>query len=259
MAARRLRLDEEGRRRAGDPEMIGMAAAMGRAMARERGLGRLADDLADAAVWGLVQAAASYDPGRGASFRTHAVARIRGEVLDEIRRIAGGGIAGWASRVRGVAPVASIDEPARGKGGRPAPGLAATIPDEAPPVGWEAEQEEEIEALARRLDRRHGDVVRLLYLRADTATMAGAAAALGRSRTLVCELHGEAVAELRGGAPLPPDPDAPRCGCGRPIGAKNQSGRCASCAQKGRQRARREQLRAEADRRIAAVLGRRSA
>jgi RNA polymerase sigma factor FliA len=50
------------------------------------------DDLLSAALLGLVQAARSWDPERGASFERHAATRIRGALLDELRD------SDWASR-----------------------------------------------------------------------------------------------------------------------------------------------------------------
>jgi len=44
------------------------------------------DDLIQAGMIGLLEAAAHYDPGQGASFETYAGIRIRGAMLDEIRR-----------------------------------------------------------------------------------------------------------------------------------------------------------------------------
>jgi len=45
------------------------------------------DDLVSAGLCGLVQASQSYDPRRGASFKSHAFTRIRGSILDELRRV----------------------------------------------------------------------------------------------------------------------------------------------------------------------------
>ena len=44
------------------------------------------DDLFSAGVFGLMHAAASFDPLRGASFKTYAYTAIRGAILDELRR-----------------------------------------------------------------------------------------------------------------------------------------------------------------------------
>lgn len=59
-------------------------------------LGRLAlhlpgacemEDLMAVGVMGLIEAANTYDPGRGASFKTHAYVHVRGAILDEVRRL----------------------------------------------------------------------------------------------------------------------------------------------------------------------------
>ena len=47
------------------------------------------DDLISAGVVGLIQAVDRYDPVRGASIRTFCAIRIRGAILDELRRVAG--------------------------------------------------------------------------------------------------------------------------------------------------------------------------
>ena len=46
----------------------------------------LADDLIQAGMVGLLEAARSFDPGKGASFATFAGIRIRGAMLDDLRR-----------------------------------------------------------------------------------------------------------------------------------------------------------------------------
>lgn len=50
------------------------------------------DDLIQAGMIGLVEAANKFDGGKGATFSTYAGIRIRGAMLDEIRRL------GWAPR-----------------------------------------------------------------------------------------------------------------------------------------------------------------
>ena len=44
------------------------------------------DDFFSVGVMGLMHAASTYDPGRGASFKTFAYTAIRGAVLDEVRK-----------------------------------------------------------------------------------------------------------------------------------------------------------------------------
>lgn len=46
----------------------------------------LVDDLVQAGLIGLMDAASHYDPSQGASFETYASIRIRGSMLDELRR-----------------------------------------------------------------------------------------------------------------------------------------------------------------------------
>lgn len=53
---------------------------------RSGGLGPERGDLISAGVQGLIQAAQSFDPERGHQFSTLAVTRIRGAMLDELRR-----------------------------------------------------------------------------------------------------------------------------------------------------------------------------
>lgn len=53
-----------------------------------RGLPRFVDleDLIQAGTVGLIQAYENYDPGRGVEFETYAARRIRGAILDELRK-----------------------------------------------------------------------------------------------------------------------------------------------------------------------------
>ena len=46
----------------------------------------VADDLIQAGLLGLLDAAEHYDPSKGAAFETYATIRIRGSMLDELRR-----------------------------------------------------------------------------------------------------------------------------------------------------------------------------
>jgi RNA polymerase sigma factor for flagellar operon FliA len=45
------------------------------------------DDLVSAGIFGLMDAIASYDPGRGVKFETFCAPRIRGAILDELRSL----------------------------------------------------------------------------------------------------------------------------------------------------------------------------
>lgn len=67
-------------------ENLGLVYDIVRKVARSAVTGPDRDDLVSAGVQGLIQAAHSYDPGRGLAFSTLAVTRIRGAMLDEMRR-----------------------------------------------------------------------------------------------------------------------------------------------------------------------------
>ena len=45
------------------------------------------DDLISSGVIGLLKAADSFDPSRGIKFKTYAIPRIRGAIIDELRKL----------------------------------------------------------------------------------------------------------------------------------------------------------------------------
>jgi RNA polymerase sigma factor for flagellar operon FliA len=65
---------------------MGLVYDLARKLDRGDGSGPERSDLVSAGVIGLMQALDGFDPGRGLAFSTFAVARIRGAILDEIRR-----------------------------------------------------------------------------------------------------------------------------------------------------------------------------
>src|SRR5215213_287539 len=65
---------------------LGLVHHVARALARKLHDGVELDELVSAGTIGLVQAMESFDPRRGLSFSTFAVPRIRGAILDELRR-----------------------------------------------------------------------------------------------------------------------------------------------------------------------------
>lgn len=82
------------RMQAGDPvardtlleSHIGLVRHVALKLARTAGPGVDVDDLVSAGSVGLIQAVESYEPERGHAFSTFAVMRIRGAILDELRR-----------------------------------------------------------------------------------------------------------------------------------------------------------------------------
>jgi len=106
------------------------------------------DALESDAMLGLVQAARTFDPGRGASFATYAYLRISGAMLDGLRE--------RHYLRQGDAPLAvvSLSKPVcRDEDGRPAT-LGDVLPTREEPVGAEAETRETIAAMLRRAGPR---------------------------------------------------------------------------------------------------------
>ena len=67
-------------------ENLGLVYHAARKLDRTVGPGPTRGDLVSAGVQGLIQAAQSFDPSRGLAFSTLAVPRIKGAMLDELRR-----------------------------------------------------------------------------------------------------------------------------------------------------------------------------
>lgn len=82
------------RMKAGNPDArdtllesnMGLVRHVALKLARTAGPGVDADDLVSAGSVGLIQAVEAYEPERGHAFSTFAVMRIRGAILDELRR-----------------------------------------------------------------------------------------------------------------------------------------------------------------------------
>lgn len=91
------------------------------------------EDLIQAGMIGLLEASRQYDPSQGASFQTYAGIRIRGAMLDEIRRL------DWAPR--------SVHRKARE--------VAAAIQEIESRTGRDAKDAEVAEALGISLDEYH--------------------------------------------------------------------------------------------------------
>jgi RNA polymerase sigma factor (sigma-70 family) len=143
---------------------------LARSLARpyRRAYPRHADDYSGAAALALVEAAATYDPGRGVSFARHASCRIAWALRDERRRLV------RAARRPPCRPIREDRHP-------------AADPD----------SRDEAAAILRRLGPRHAAVLRAIYL--DGLTQADAAARLDLSQATVCRLHAEAIEFARAG------------------------------------------------------------
>jgi RNA polymerase sigma factor (sigma-70 family) len=164
------------------PENIAWARKQGRWMARH--CPSLRDDLESAALLGLVQAANTFDPTRGLTFKTHALCRIRGAVWDEMRYALPRGYRHRSRKDLPIFhPIADVIE--------------HVIEGHDDPVGWEVDYQEWVEWLSRQLPRQAARVIRCMYGHASTLLGTQTAEVLGMSRVNVSRIRRYAVDELR--------------------------------------------------------------
>lgn len=84
---RKVASDRSRERQALLAQHVGLVHHVARQLARRLSTQAVLDELVGAGALGLVQAVDSFDPGRGLAFSTYAVPRIRGAMLDELRRM----------------------------------------------------------------------------------------------------------------------------------------------------------------------------
>ena len=190
------------------------------------------DDLFQSGMIGLLEAAGNFDPTKGASFATYAGIRVRGAMLDEVRKI------DWTPRsvYRKYREVSNMIRAIEAEKGQPAEGhevaagLEISLDDyheilrdttgcrlfsldetlDEPALGREIprsktatpdqvlnqnEFREEIIAAIKRLPEREGMVLSLYYERELNLKEIGAV--LGVSESRVCQIHGQALIRLR--------------------------------------------------------------
>ncbi|MFK5956207.1 MAG: sigma-70 family RNA polymerase sigma factor [Planctomycetota bacterium] len=148
------------------------------------------DELFAAGMYGLMRAARSYDPTRGAGFKTYAYHRIRGSILDDLRRL------DFLPR--------SMRDRAR-KSGEEAPSMVGIPTDEdgheslaAKSPDVESESSDMHDVLYREIDALPDKmrIVMSLYYR-DEMKMREIGAKLGLTESRVSQIHSNAVTRLR--------------------------------------------------------------
>jgi RNA polymerase sigma factor (sigma-70 family) len=143
-----------------------------------------ADDFESAALFGLVEAAQSFDPDRGVKFATFARYRIRGALRDALRDMVASGFHGNADESPCVTSMTAESE----EMGR----MLLTSPDE--PVGALFDGDEFVERCLMQLPARHRAACRKIYV--DGKSQAEAAAELGYSKSRLSYLHKESLGIL---------------------------------------------------------------
>lgn len=147
------------------------------------------DDVASAAMIGLISAVDRFDPRRGVPFEAYASLRIRGAVVDELRRVDERGRAD--RRAEGAPPLAvSLDALLE----------AGTHQGPAVDDGFTERFEQEdlktrIQDALGRLPARQREVIARYY--GDELTLREAGAKMGVSEARACQLHGRAIQNLR--------------------------------------------------------------
>jgi RNA polymerase sigma factor for flagellar operon FliA len=146
------------------------------------------DDLASAALIGLIAAVDRFDPRRGVPFEAYASLRIRGAVVDELRRVDERGRADRRSESAELA--VSLDF------------LLESGAHQGPVVddGFTERFEQEdlttrIQDALGRLPARQREVIARYY--GDELTLREAGAKMGVSEARACQLHGRAIQNLR--------------------------------------------------------------
>ena len=146
------------------------------------------DDVASAAMIGLIAAVDRFDHRRGVPFEAYASLRIRGAVVDELRRVDERGRADRRSETAALA--VSLDA------------LLESGAHQGPVVddGFSERHEQEdlktrIQNALGRLPARQREVIARYY--GDELTLREAGAKMGVSEARACQLHGRAIQNLR--------------------------------------------------------------
>lgn len=155
------------------------------------GRGRHRDDLHNAALYGVWDAATRYDARGGQRWHNWAYRRALGAAQDELRRLeprkqATGYVGRRKEAVRVVGTLAAHDDD----------GLPLEIAAAEDHVGWGLEYQDEVDALARRLPRACRPILRDHLARADCLKMRQAGARHGVSESWVSEVVTRAAAVL---------------------------------------------------------------
>ena len=157
------------------------------------------DDIESAALIGLINAVDRYDPERGVPFEGYAGLRIRGAVLDELRRLDD-----HTRDERRRARIVADDTDPEISAYRATLSLDLLL--ESGDRDWAAEDETDdryesqdlrtrVESALRCLPPRQREVLARYY--GDSLTLRESAVRMGISEARACQLHGRAIFNLR--------------------------------------------------------------
>ncbi|HEY6204176.1 MAG TPA: sigma-70 family RNA polymerase sigma factor, partial [Candidatus Limnocylindria bacterium] len=141
------------------------------------------DDAASAAMIGLIGAVDRFDPRRGVPFEAYAALRIRGAIVDELRRV---DERGRADRRREGAELAVSLDYLMEKGAHVGPAV-----DDGFTERYEQEDlKTRVQDALGRLPARQREVIARYY--GDELTLRETGAKMGVSEARACQLHGRA-------------------------------------------------------------------
>lgn len=149
-----------------------------------------AEDLASAGLLGLIDAVDRFEAGRGVPFEAYASLRIRGAVIDEIRRI---DERGRSSRVEGESKPKALSLDCLVEDEWQA--FLATADTEVDDAFERDDLRGRVQAALDGLPPRQREVLARYY--ADSLTLRETGARMGISEARACQLHGRAIANLR--------------------------------------------------------------
>ena len=176
-----------------------MATAVARRMRVPTSATTGRDDIESAALIGLINAVDRYDPARGVPFEGYAGLRIRGAVLDELRRLDDH----TRDERRRARSVADDTDPEIGAYRAT---LSLDLLLESGDRDWAAEDGTDdryesqdlrtrVESALRCLPPRQREVLARYY--GDSLTLRESAVRMGISEARACQLHGRAILNLR--------------------------------------------------------------
>ena len=146
------------------------------------------DDLMSAAFLGLIDAVDRFEPGRGVPFEAYASLRIRGAMIDELRRVSQRGRTASADETpRTVSLDDLLDNDQHHVVGTTEDGIHETFENE--------DLRGRVEGALAGLPPRQREVLARYY--ADALTLREAGVRMGISEARACQLHGRAIFNLR--------------------------------------------------------------
>ena len=141
------------------------------------------DDVKQAAYIGLIKAARSFDPTRGASFKTFAWYRIKGAIVDDLR------LSDWGTRTTrrdGLVPphvlFGDVTGSEKDDDGCEWYDVVDETANVAESVIADLDDKAEVAALLRRLPRKYREIVAMYYMRSMLMSEIGREVGLSESR-----------------------------------------------------------------------------